>query len=619
MKLVHPFYRLPLRVDVERLRAEVAQFTESDWQRHPDGFPGNSAIRLISAEGCESDDFVGRMRPTPQLQRCPYIRQILAAFGVVWSRSRLMRLGAGASVPQHSDINYHWFNRVRIHIPVQTDPTVSFTCGDQTVHMAAGEAWIFDNWRMHEVHNGNAQDRIHLVADTAGNAAFWQMVARAQAGAFEQRPQPEPALLSYRPDANPTLLFENFSVADVMPPAEVDLLTSDLLHDLLRPDAPEARWACDRFIALASAFCREWRMLWSLYAGHREGWPYYAQLRDQVLAELDKLPPTIVCASNGMSAIEVWHLRVLRYALHIPGEDLKPEIDRTISAAPAVHTVKAEQFESPVFIVSAPRSGSTLLFETLAKAKGLYTLGGEAHWLVERLPRLQPGAPDVESNRLTEAHMDETVGAHILAGLAANLRNRDGQPFAGSPVRILEKTPKNALRIPFFNALFPDARFIFLWRDPRENLSSIIEAWRSGGWMTYQALPGWSGPWSMLLPPAWEALRGAPIEEVAAFQWQRTNDIALDDLSRLPRERWTALSYADFVRDPRTAVQKLCEFAKFEFDAELVASLEKPLPLSAYTLTPPAPEKWRANAAMVERVLPKVRSTLDRLLALSRS
>ena len=29
-------------------------------------------------------------------------------------------------------------------------------------------------------------------------------------------------------------------------------------------------------------------------------------------------------------------------------------------------------------------------------------------------------------------------------------------------------------------AAFPDALFIFLWRDPRENLSSIIEAWRAG-------------------------------------------------------------------------------------------------------------------------------------------
>src|SRR5579884_3328849 len=179
MKLPLPFYRLPFRFDVERLRTEIEQFEASDWQRHPTGFEGNSAIRLITVEGTENDDFVGPMRPTAHLGRCPYIRQVLAHFGVVWSRSRLMRLAPGASVPAHSDVNYHWFYRVRVHIPIVTHPAVRFTCGGQSVHMGAGEAWIFDNWREHSVHNGSAQERIHLVADTVGNAGFWALVGRS--------------------------------------------------------------------------------------------------------------------------------------------------------------------------------------------------------------------------------------------------------------------------------------------------------------------------------------------------------------------------------------------------------------------------------------------------------
>ncbi|HWY25802.1 MAG TPA: hypothetical protein VNX47_12835, partial [Nevskia sp.] len=96
MKLPQPFYRLPLRFDVERLQAEVGQFAESDWQRHPSGFSGNSAVRLISVNAAENDGFDGAMGPTAQLRRCPYIQQVLAQFGVVWSRSRLMRLAPGA-------------------------------------------------------------------------------------------------------------------------------------------------------------------------------------------------------------------------------------------------------------------------------------------------------------------------------------------------------------------------------------------------------------------------------------------------------------------------------------------------------------------------------------------
>ncbi len=141
------------------------------------------------------------MAPTPHLQRCPYIQQVLGSFRVVLGRSRLMRLGPGATVPPHSDVNYCWFHRVRIHIPVVTSPRVSFSCGGQTVHMAAGEAWVFDNWREHTVHNGGDADRVHLVIDTTGNAAFWNMVEASQSGGFGARSGPEPKIVPYRTDA----------------------------------------------------------------------------------------------------------------------------------------------------------------------------------------------------------------------------------------------------------------------------------------------------------------------------------------------------------------------------------------------------------------------------------
>ena len=179
MRLPQPFYRLPVRFDVARLMAEVAQLPASAWAPHPNQIDGNSSLRLISVDGGENDDVSGRMLPTPHLEASPYLRQVLASFGVVWSRSRLMRLAPGASVPPHADINHHWFFRVRLHIPVQTHANVAFHCGDERVHMAAGEAWVFDNWRLHRVENPTDVERIHLVADTSGTAPFWRFVAQA--------------------------------------------------------------------------------------------------------------------------------------------------------------------------------------------------------------------------------------------------------------------------------------------------------------------------------------------------------------------------------------------------------------------------------------------------------
>src|SRR5215472_11944782 len=213
MQLAKPFFRLPRRFDVERLRAEVMAMPAQAWAPHPRGTPGNTSVRLVSADGGDNDRLDGDMRVTPHLAQAPYIRQLLASFAVPWSRTRLLRLAPGANVPQHADINYHWFYRVRIHIPVITRKEVLFTCAGTTVHMAAGEAWVFDNWRLHEVVNPTPDERIHLVADTAGNAAFWQLVAASD------DPAAPVVSVPFEAQGERALLTEHSQLRPVMNPA----------------------------------------------------------------------------------------------------------------------------------------------------------------------------------------------------------------------------------------------------------------------------------------------------------------------------------------------------------------------------------------------------------------
>src|SRR5882724_6956049 len=159
MHLPKPFFRLPRRFDVTRLCQEVAGMPSRAWAPHPNGIEGNSSVRLISAGGGENVLVDGDMRETVNIGQAPYIRQVLASFNVPWSRTRLLRLAPGATVPPHADINYHWFYRVRLHIPIVTRPEVRFRCDAASVHMAAGEAWVFDNWRLHSVVNPTPDER----------------------------------------------------------------------------------------------------------------------------------------------------------------------------------------------------------------------------------------------------------------------------------------------------------------------------------------------------------------------------------------------------------------------------------------------------------------------------
>jgi hypothetical protein len=272
-------------------------------------------------------------------------------------------------------------------------------------------------------------------------------------------------------------------------------------------------------------------------------------------------------------------------------------------------------FDRPVIIVAAPRSGSTLLFETLSRAESLWTIGDESHAAIEHIDKLNPATRQCASNRLESGDADPATVQHLRQVFYERLRDREGRAAAGGPVppRFLEKTPKNALRIPFLNEVFPDALYIYLYRDPRENLSSMMEAWRSSHFVTYANLPDWPGRWSLLLPPGYGSLRGSSLEDIVAFQWRSANETILDDLATFPGDRWTAVSYAELVADPTATISRLCGFADIPFDERLRAYCGAGLALSRYTKSTPETGKWRANEAGINRVIPRLAPLIERM------
>ena len=185
MRLTQPFLKLPIRFDADAVAAEVRGLPPSAWTPHPTGYVGNEAVRLITPYGGDTDDIEGPMAATEHLQRCDYVREIMAEIGAVWGRSRFMGLAAGSEVPSHIDINYYWRTHLRIHIPVITNPGVGFTCDGETIHMAAGECWILDSFYPHSVANRGTDTRVHLVLDTVGSGRLWDLITAANGAATE--------------------------------------------------------------------------------------------------------------------------------------------------------------------------------------------------------------------------------------------------------------------------------------------------------------------------------------------------------------------------------------------------------------------------------------------------
>jgi hypothetical protein len=603
MKLQFPFMQLPVSFDAAALEAEVRAIDESQWRPHPQGYAGNDALTLITTGGDpDSDAIAGPMRPTRHLERCPYLQQVLASIGATWGRTRLMRLSGQAEVTPHVDVNYYWRERLRVHVPIVTQPTVRFTCGDAQINMRAGECWIFDTWRMHNVVNDHALPRIHLVADTVGGMGFWQLVAQARphshAGADWQS-------MLVAPDAGsrPALDFESENLPDVMTPWEVRAHVAFALGEAL----PHRNIAAvhQRLAALV----RDWHGLWSAYGTRREGWPRYRALLDSARRDLLALgAPQIALANTTglMPALDAW---IFQVALADRRSSADPEVRQRPAAGPA--SGRDPVFDRPVFIVSPPRSGSTMLFETLARAPGVFTIGDESHGLIEGVPQLNPESRDFESNRLLAADATSAIAETLRRRFYEALRDRDGRtpPAPVQPVRMLEKTPKNSLRVPFLTRVFPEARFIYLYRDPRQVLSSMIEAWTSGRFRTYPKLPGWSGTaWSLLLVPGWRELIGRPVHEIVAAQWNAATQLLIDDLEALPAERLTITRYDELLADPAGEIRRLCAAIGFEWENETAVALR----LSRYTVSPPDADKWRRHAAEIEAVLPSLAEQVAR-------
>ena len=235
--------------------------------------------------------------------------------------------------------------------------------------------------------------------------------------------------------------------------------------------------------------------------------------------------------------------------------------------------------QRPIFIVAAPLSGAPALLDALAHAPGTLALG-QAASPFDEVEALAPANREWQDNRLTEAD--------TLAGTVSAVRERlftaaGAEPgdSDAEPLRLLHASPKDALRIPFLNRLFPDATFVYLYREPRETLAEMLRAWDSGRFVSYADLPGWDGPsWSLPLVPGWRELRGRDLPEIVVEQWIRMTQLLLADLQRLPPERWGVADHSALRLHSADELSRVSEFCELSWNGRLdlaAAGLEETL------------------------------------------
>jgi len=145
----------------------------------------------------------------------------------------------------------------------------------------------------------------------------------------------------------------------------------------------------------------------------------------------------------------------------------------------------------PIFIFSLPRAGSTLLQRLLSQHSEIssapepwialplfYTLkqeGVRAIYGHEALSNAVNGFIDSFPNKRED----------YLSSAATFLNSMYSLGSESDSIYFLDKTPRYHLIVDELIEAFPDAKFVFLWRNPVAIAASILETWGKGKWNLY--------------------------------------------------------------------------------------------------------------------------------------
>src|ERR1700687_537710 len=169
-------YKLPFSFDASLLQADLNQVMPEEWVPHFNHgyYKGQwTGVALRSVGGVSSsinpdppaqskDSFAD----TPLLDRCPNVRALLETFKCRLFSVRFLKLSAGSRIKEHRDNELGFADgRVRLHIPVATNPDVKFFLDAHRILMDEGECWYLNFNLPHWAENSGDADRVHLVID----------------------------------------------------------------------------------------------------------------------------------------------------------------------------------------------------------------------------------------------------------------------------------------------------------------------------------------------------------------------------------------------------------------------------------------------------------------------
>lgn len=256
--------------------------------------------------------------------------------------------------------------------------------------------------------------------------------------------------------------------------------------------------------------------------------------------------------------------------------------------------------DRPIFIIGSHRSGTTVLYDSLAKHPEVAyftnstALLPEIPILNQRLGELmglddvvlerffkdgvnysykspsegiriwEHYTEDAEDHCLDETHADPDMEAYLKKTIIKHLK------YFNKP-RFLNKNPDNSVRLRYLHKLFPDAFFIHIIRDARAVCASYLKA--------QERVHEFFGPdhphaQHGTKVKGWEAMKQTWTEDQvsgAGHLWVKIIETIDQDRQVIPAERFLEIRFEDFVLEPLDYFRKVIEFCQLSTNAEIDA------------------------------------------------
>ena len=229
-----------------------------------------------------------------------------------------------------------------------------------------------------------------------------------------------------------------------------------------------------------------------------------------------------------------------------------------------------------VVIIGAPRSGTNMLRDVLC------SLDSVATWPCDEINYIwRHGNLRYPSDELPPERATDPVRRYIR-------RQFDWVARRHGVETVVEKTCANSLRVPFVDAVVPEAKYLFIRRDGLDAVGSAMARWTAPLDIPYLArkarfVPATDLPyyatryfwsrvyrlfsreqrlafWGPQMDDMNNLLAQHPLDEVCAIQWQRCVDQSRQTFETMDSSRWLEVGYEDFVSRPQEELGRIVDF-----------------------------------------------------------